>query len=147
MDRQAEAKTIPPRSHPPPGRARAEGEREMTRLQKFVEIGEGSCRHVYVLRPSSLPSADEGKEWYPVEKFNAADELLEYPSLKVVFKMGPRRLWGGCRMLRNGRVNSKNTRHRRQVAVDFCKTALFRPIAQPTAQPLDMVLAGDLPPT
>ena len=26
-------------------------------------------------------------EWYPVEKFNAADELLEDPSLKVVFKM------------------------------------------------------------
>ena len=59
----------------------------MTRLQKFVEIGGGSCRHAYVLRPSSLPSADEGKERYPVEKFNAADELLEDPSLKVVFKM------------------------------------------------------------
>ncbi len=39
------------------------------------------------MRPSSLPSADEGQEWYPVEKFNAADELLEDPSLKVVFKM------------------------------------------------------------
>jgi hypothetical protein len=39
------------------------------------------------LRPSSLPSADEGQKWYPVEKFNAADELLEDPSLKVVFKM------------------------------------------------------------
>jgi hypothetical protein len=68
------SQNIPPRSHPPPGRAGAEGEGEMTRLQKFVEIGEGSCRHVYVLRPSSLPSADEGKEWYPVEKFNAADD-------------------------------------------------------------------------
>jgi hypothetical protein len=62
----------------------------MRRLQKFVEIGgagNGPDRHAYVLRPSSLPRADEGKEWYPVEDFNAADELLENPCLKAAFKM------------------------------------------------------------
>jgi hypothetical protein len=62
----------------------------MRQLQKYVEIGgagNGSDRLAYVLRPSSLPRT-EGKEWYPVEKFNAADELLEDPSLKVVFKIG-----------------------------------------------------------
>jgi hypothetical protein len=61
----------------------------MRQLQKFVEIGgagNGSDRLAYVLRPSSLPRT-EGKEWYPVENFNAADELLENPGLKAAFKM------------------------------------------------------------
>ena len=50
MDRQAEAKTVPPRSHPPPGRARAEGEEmsvrgsnwtaeEDQRLVDFIKAG------------------------------------------------------------------------------------------------------------
>jgi hypothetical protein len=35
------AQGISLRGHPPAGRARAEGEGQMTRLQKFVEIGGG----------------------------------------------------------------------------------------------------------
>jgi hypothetical protein len=61
----------------------------MRQLQKFVEIGgagNGSDRLAYVLRPSSLPRT-EGKEWYPVENFNATEEMLENPGLKAAFKM------------------------------------------------------------
>lgn len=74
----------------------------MRGLQKFVEIGgagNGSDRHAYVLRLSSLPTADEGKEWYPVENFNATDELLENPGLKAAFKMA---IDKGCAIVTDG---------------------------------------------
>jgi hypothetical protein len=74
----------------PAGRARAEGEGKMNRLQKFVErgtYGEGGCRHAYVLQSDALPSANRGMEWHQVEKFSAADEVFENPGLKAVFKM------------------------------------------------------------
>jgi hypothetical protein len=76
----------------------AEG--EMRRLQRFVEIGgaaNGTDRHAYVLRLSSLPrelvrpgdkiEPGEGKERSTVENFKAADELLESAGLKAAFKM------------------------------------------------------------
>ena len=76
----------------------------MRQLQRFVKIGgaaNGTDRHAYVLRPSSLPSnlerelvrpgdkiePGEGKERSAVENFKAADELLESAGLKAAFKM------------------------------------------------------------
>jgi hypothetical protein len=62
----------------------------MNRLQKFVErgaYGEGLSRSAYVLQFSSLPQAGEGMAWHIDETFNVADELLDNPGLKDVFKM------------------------------------------------------------
>jgi hypothetical protein len=40
----------------------------------------------YVIDASSLPITIAGTEWGEDKKFNAAEELLIEPSLKVVFK-------------------------------------------------------------
>jgi hypothetical protein len=61
-----------------------------TRLQKFVErgaYGEGPGRTAYILDSSSLPQSAEGIDWQKVDSFNAAEEVLNDPGLKPVFKM------------------------------------------------------------
>jgi hypothetical protein len=61
----------------------------MNRLRKFVErgaYGEGSGRVAYVLKTASLSEAATGMDWHVVETFSAADELLDNPGLKDVFK-------------------------------------------------------------
>jgi hypothetical protein len=60
-----------------------------TRLQKFVErgaYGEGPGRTAYVLDPNSLPQAAEGFDWNKVDAFSAAEEILNDPRLKEIFK-------------------------------------------------------------
>jgi hypothetical protein len=67
-----------------------EGAGEMNRLQKFVEKGprgEGPFRTAYVLDVRSLPQSDGGNRWNPVNTFSPADELLNDPDLKAVFKV------------------------------------------------------------
>jgi hypothetical protein len=68
----------------------AEGEGEMTtRLQKFIEIGsssEGPGRAAYVLDVSALPRPAKGMEWQKIDSFSAAEEVLNDPGLKTVFK-------------------------------------------------------------
>jgi len=62
----------------------------MNRLQKFVErgpYGDGLSRSAYLLRSNSLPQAGEGMAWHIDETFSVADELLDNPGLKDVFKM------------------------------------------------------------
>jgi len=61
----------------------------MNRLQKFVEIGQGSdnpTRTAYALGMAKLPEATEGMSWRPVEDFKAGDEILKDAGLKDVFK-------------------------------------------------------------
>ena len=61
----------------------------MMRLQKFVEqapSGESLGRAAYVLNPATLPEPTPGLEWMPIPNFNAADHILNDPSLKDVFK-------------------------------------------------------------
>jgi hypothetical protein len=60
-----------------------------TRLQKFVETGaygEGLGRVAYILDVSALPYPDKGKEWQRIDSFSAAEEVLNDPGLKSVFK-------------------------------------------------------------
>jgi hypothetical protein len=62
----------------------------LNRLQKFIErgaCGESLRRSAYVLQSSSLPLAGEGMAWHVDETFSVADELLDNPDLKDVFKM------------------------------------------------------------
>jgi hypothetical protein len=54
----------------------------MTRLQKFVEEG----RAAYVFHSASLPQPSNGMIWKQVNQFNAAEELLNDPSLGAVLK-------------------------------------------------------------
>jgi hypothetical protein len=80
----------PPRSHPPPGRSGAEGQIEVTRLQKFIEqgaYGEKSGRIAYTFDFDSLPEALEGMSWKKAESFNAADDLWKDAGLKDAFKL------------------------------------------------------------
>jgi hypothetical protein len=69
---------------------RAEGEGEMiTRLQKFIEkgaYGEAANRTAYVLDVSALPRPNKGLEWQKIDSFSAAEEVLNDPGLKTVFK-------------------------------------------------------------
>jgi hypothetical protein len=61
-----------------------------TRLQKFIErgsYGEGPGRAAYVLDVSALPRPAKGKEWQRIDSFSAAEEVLNDPALKSVFKM------------------------------------------------------------
>jgi hypothetical protein len=59
----------------------------MNPLQKFFEQGaEKSGRVAYAFQASSLPEPVDGMTWQPVQSFNVADELLQDPSLKDVFK-------------------------------------------------------------
>jgi hypothetical protein len=60
-----------------------------TRLQKFVErgsYGEDPARAAYVLNVSALPRPAKGKEWQRIDSFSAAEEVLNDPALKSVFK-------------------------------------------------------------
>jgi hypothetical protein len=60
-----------------------------TRLQKFVETGaygEGLERVAYVLDASALPPPENGKEWQRIDSFSAAEEVLNDPGLRPVFK-------------------------------------------------------------
>jgi hypothetical protein len=60
-----------------------------TRLQKFVETGaygESLGRVAYVLDVSALPPPEDGKEWQRIDSFSAAEEVLNDPGLKSVFK-------------------------------------------------------------
>ena len=62
----------------------------MMRLQKFVEQGpngEPPGRAAYVLRLDTLPPASPGMSWQQLSSFNAAEEILEDPDLKNVFKV------------------------------------------------------------
>jgi hypothetical protein len=55
-----------------------------TRLQKFVETG--AYGEAYVLDASALPQPEDGKEWQRIDSFSAAEEVLNDPGLKSVFK-------------------------------------------------------------
>jgi hypothetical protein len=66
-----------------------EGEKMSTRLQKFIERGsheEGPYRVAYVLDVSALPQPAKGKEWHRIDSFSAAEDVLNDPGLKSVFK-------------------------------------------------------------
>jgi hypothetical protein len=68
----------------------------MKRLQKFVErgaYGEGPLRTAYALDVDTLPEPAEGKHWHLVDAFSAADEVLNDPALKAIFKLAIER---GC---------------------------------------------------
>ena len=59
----------------------------MNRLRKYVEWmsrGRRTNRIAYVMKESDLPLP--GAEWQPDKKFSVADELLNNPDLKAVFK-------------------------------------------------------------
>jgi hypothetical protein len=61
----------------------------MNRLQKFVEQdrnGEELGRTAYGFSRENLPPPGENLEWKAVPSFNAAEEVMEDPSLKDVFK-------------------------------------------------------------
>jgi hypothetical protein len=65
------------------------GEGQMSRLQKFVEIGaygEGPTRTAYVLDARKLPAPADRMQWHLVEDFNAGDEILKNSGLADVFK-------------------------------------------------------------
>jgi hypothetical protein len=60
-----------------------------TRLQKFIEkgaYGEAPSRTAYVLDVSALPRPTKGLEWQKIDSFSAAEEVLNDPGLKSVFK-------------------------------------------------------------
>jgi hypothetical protein len=59
-----------------------------TRLQKFIEIGSsgGLGRSAYLLDVSALPRPAKGTEWQKIDSFSAAEEVLNDPGLKTVFK-------------------------------------------------------------
>jgi hypothetical protein len=60
-----------------------------TRLQKFIERGAGGgslARVAYVLDESALPRSTKGMEWQRIDTFSAAEEVLNDPALKSVFK-------------------------------------------------------------
>jgi hypothetical protein len=61
----------------------------MNRLQKFFEQG-AHCgklgRVAYAFQASSLPEPQEGMTWQLAQSFHVADELLQDPDLKDVFK-------------------------------------------------------------
>jgi hypothetical protein len=68
---------------------RAEGAEITTRLQKFIEKGareESPRRVAYVLDVSALLRPAKGKEWQRIDSFSAAEEVLNDPNLKSVFK-------------------------------------------------------------
>jgi hypothetical protein len=61
-----------------------------TRLQKFIERGshnEGPGRAAYVLDANALPRPAKGKEWQRIDSFSAAEEVLNEPALKSVFRV------------------------------------------------------------
>jgi hypothetical protein len=61
----------------------------MNRLRKYVEWlirGRRTNRIAYVMKEWDLPSPGPGAEWQPDARFSPADELLNNPDLKAVFK-------------------------------------------------------------
>lgn len=61
----------------------------MAGLRKYVEWmtrGRRTDRVAYVLREWDLPLPLPGAEWQLDSKFNAAEEVLQDPDLKVAFK-------------------------------------------------------------
>jgi hypothetical protein len=61
----------------------------MKRLQKFFEQGAHGGkfgRVAYAFQANSLPEPVDGMTWQPAQSFNVADELLQDPGLKDVFK-------------------------------------------------------------
>jgi hypothetical protein len=61
----------------------------MNRLQKFVEMGkaeQGTGRIAFAFDVSALPQPSVGLTWLPVNRFNAADEILANPRLKSIFE-------------------------------------------------------------
>jgi len=71
----------------------------MTKLEKFIEkgaYGKSGGRTAYVMQPSLLPEPLESMTWRKVETFNAANELIEDPNLKTVFKAA---LENGCALV------------------------------------------------
>jgi hypothetical protein len=60
-----------------------------TRLRKFIErglYGEDPAHAAYVLDISALPRPAKGKKWQRIDSFSAAEEVLNDPTLKSVFK-------------------------------------------------------------
>jgi hypothetical protein len=60
-----------------------------TRLQKFIErgsYGEGPAGAAYVLDMRALPRTAKRKKWQRIDSFSAAEEVLNDPTLKSVFK-------------------------------------------------------------
>ena len=60
----------------------------MNRLRKLIEsneVGQRTGREAFVLRPETLPPAEAGFEWRDDETFNAAEAILDEPSLKAIF--------------------------------------------------------------
>jgi hypothetical protein len=71
----------------------------MNRLRKYVEATTSSgdeTRTAYAMDLSALPTAAAGAAWRGDESFSAADELLNDPDLKIVFKAA---LDCGCAIL------------------------------------------------
>jgi hypothetical protein len=61
----------------------------MVRLKKYIEWmsrGRRSNRIAYVMNARNLPVPLPGAEWQIDERFSVADELLNHPELKAVFK-------------------------------------------------------------
>jgi len=61
----------------------------VNRLRKYVEWmsrGRRTNRIAYVMKEWDLPLPLPGAEWQPDKKFSVADELLNNPDLKAVFK-------------------------------------------------------------
>ena len=62
----------------------------MVRLKKYIEWlsrGRRTNRIAYVMKEWDLPTPLPGAEWRIDQKFSVADELLNYPDLKIVFKV------------------------------------------------------------
>jgi hypothetical protein len=71
----------------------------MSRLQKFIEkgaYGEGPLRIAYALGAEKLPPSLEGAKWHIIDSFNAGEEILKNPSLKLVFQVA---IKDGCAVL------------------------------------------------
>jgi hypothetical protein len=67
-----------------------------TQLQKFIETiahDQSPGRAAYVLDASAMPQPASGKEWQRIDSFSAAEEALNYPGLKSIFK---RAIEKGC---------------------------------------------------
>jgi hypothetical protein len=78
-----------------------------TRLQKFIETGsygKGPGRAAYVLDVSALPRPAKGKEWQRIDSFSAAEEVLNDPTLKSVFKLA---IDQGCALVNKAKGSAK----------------------------------------
>ena|SRR6266478_3606299 len=73
-------------------------------------------RIAYVMREWDLPTPVPGAEWQIDQKFNAAEELLRNPKLKVVFKAA----------LEKGRLRYRQPRHRQRTPSKTHRTPICR---------------------